>query len=45
MGKFAIGLVIGLLVGLVFAETLFPDGFSRAIELWAEQVRSHVPGN
>jgi len=44
MGKFVMGLLIGLLAGLIFAESLFPEGFSNAVAHWAEQVRSHVPG-
>jgi len=45
MGRFVTGLVIGLLMGLVFGESLFPDGFSRSVQHWADGVRSHVPGN
>jgi len=33
MGKFVAGLLLGLIVGLIFSENLFPDG-----------IRSHVPG-
>ena len=45
MGKFVGGLLIGLFVGLVFSETLFPDGFNSWMERQAETVRSHVPGH
>jgi hypothetical protein len=45
MGRFVIGLLIGLTLGLVFAENIFPDGFSHTVERWAEGIRSHVPGN
>ena len=45
MGRFIIGLLIGLTVGLIFAENLFPDGFNRTVERWAEDIRNHVPGN
>ena len=44
MGKFATGLLIGLLVGLAFADIIFPDGFSVAIERLGEQLRREVPG-
>jgi len=44
MGRFVAGLLLGLLAGLVFGENLFPDGFSRTVEHWADEVRSHVPG-
>ena len=44
MGKFVGGLVIGLIVGLVFSEMLFPDGFNSWVEHQAQDIRSHVPG-
>ena len=44
MGRFIGGLLIGLIVGLVFSETLFPDGFNRWVEQQAVDIRSHVPG-
>ena len=44
MGRFVMGLLIGLVIGLIFAENIFPDGFSHAVEQWGEHVRSHVPG-
>ena len=45
MGRFVVGLLIGLAVGLIFAENIFPDGFSNAVEHWAEQVRNQMPGH
>jgi len=44
MGKFVGGLLIGLVIGLIFSETLFPDGFNNTVQHWAEGVREHVPG-
>jgi hypothetical protein len=44
MGKFATGLLIGLLVGLAFADIIFPDGFSVAIERLGEQLPPRGPG-
>jgi len=45
MGKFVAGLLIGLLVGLIFSEQLFPDGFSAAVERWADHARGSMPGS
>jgi hypothetical protein len=44
MGKFVMGLIIGLLMGLVFADQVFPDGFNNAVSHWGERVRSKIPG-
>ena len=44
MGKFVGGLVIGLILGLVFSENLFPEGFNNWVQVEAQDVRSHVPG-
>ena len=44
MGKFVMGLVLGLLTGLVFADSLFPDGFPRALEHWSQNLQSQIPG-
>lgn len=44
MGKFVMGLLIGLMIGLVFSEQIFPDGFSNAVQHWGENVRSKIPG-
>jgi len=44
MGKFVAGLLIGLMVGLIFSETLFPDGFNSWVQREAQDLRSHVPG-
>ena len=44
MGKFAMGLLIGLMIGLVFSEQIFPDGFSNTVQHWGENVRSKIPG-
>ena len=44
MGKFIGGLLIGLIVGLVFSETLFPDGFNNWVQHEAQDIRSAVPG-
>jgi hypothetical protein len=44
MGKFVAGLLIGLIVGLVFSENLFPDGFDNWIQHEAQGIRSAVPG-
>ena len=45
MGKFAMGLVIGLMMGLIFSEELFPEGFSNAVQHWGENFRSQIPGH
>jgi hypothetical protein len=44
MGKFVGGLLIGLILGLVFSENLFPDGFDNWVQQQAADIRSHVPG-
>jgi hypothetical protein len=44
MGKFVLGLLIGLTVGLVFADSVFPDGFDAAVQRWGVQIRSEMPG-
>ena len=44
MGKFVLGLVIGLMVGLIFADNIFPEGFNAAAENWAGEIRSKIPG-
>ena len=44
MGRFFGGFLIGLIIGLVFSETLFPDGFNSWVEHEAQDIRSHVPG-
>ena len=44
MGKFVGGLVIGLILGLVFSENLFPEGFNNWVQSQVADVRSHVPG-
>ena len=44
MGRFVIGLCIGLMVGLVFANSIFPDGFNAYVEHWGQDVRNHIPG-
>ena len=44
MGKFVMGLLIGLLTGLIFADTVFPDGFPRAVEQWSGKLQSRIPG-
>jgi hypothetical protein len=44
MGKFVTGLLIGLMVGLAFADIVFPDGFPTAVERLGEHVRREVPG-
>lgn len=44
MGKFVLGLLIGLAVGLAFADTIFPDGFNATVQRWGEQIRSEMPG-
>ena len=44
MGKFVAGLLMGLMVGLIFSETLFPDGFNNWIQGEARDIRSAVPG-
>jgi len=44
MGRFVAGLLIGLIVGLIFSENLFPDGFNNWIQREAQDIRSHVPG-
>jgi hypothetical protein len=44
MRKFAIGLFVGLILGLVFSEDMFPDGFSSAVQGWGEHIRSQILG-
>jgi hypothetical protein len=44
MGKFVTGLLIGLVVGLAFADVIFPDGVGTAIERLGEHIRRQVPG-
>jgi len=44
MGKFVTGLLIGLLAGLIFADYVFPDGFSRAVEQWSTSLQHRIPG-
>jgi hypothetical protein len=44
MGKFVAGLLLGLIVGLIFSENLFPDGFNYWIQNEAQGIRNHVPG-
>ena len=44
MGRFVIGLVIGLMIGLIFSEEIFPEGFNNAVQHWAENLRSKIPG-
>ncbi|HKX65425.1 MAG TPA: hypothetical protein VJM78_08950 [Rhizomicrobium sp.] len=44
MGKFVGGLVVGLILGLVFSENLFPDGFNNWVQSQVEDVRRRVPG-
>ena len=44
MGKFVMGLIIGLMTGLVFADQVFPEGFNNAVQHWGEHVRSKIPG-
>jgi hypothetical protein len=43
LGRFAIGFLGGLFVGLVFAPVLFPDGVVSALQHWADNVRSSMP--
>lgn len=44
MGKFIMGLLIGLLTGLIFADIVFPDGFPHAVEQWSARILNHIPG-
>jgi len=44
MGKFIGGLLIGLIMGLVFSENLFPDGFNNWVQHQAEDIRNNIPG-
>ena len=44
MGKFVTGLLIGLLAGLIFADSVFPQGFPRAVEQWSRSLQSNIPG-
>jgi len=44
MGRFVIGLVIGLMVGLIFSDEIFPEGFNNAVQHWGENLRSKIPG-
>lgn len=44
MGKFVTGLLIGLLAGLIFADSVFPEGFPRAVEQLSGRLQSHIPG-
>lgn len=43
MGKFVLGLLIGLLLGLIFSEQFFPDGFSVAVQHWGDHLRTRMP--
>jgi hypothetical protein len=44
MGKFVTGLLIGLLTGLIFADTIFPQGFSHAVEQLSNKLQNRIPG-
>jgi len=44
MGKFITGLLVGLLTGLIFADMVFPDGFTHAVEQWSVRVQNRIPG-
>jgi hypothetical protein len=44
MGKFVTGLLLGLLLGLMFADVVFPEGFPHAVERWSTGVQSRIPG-
>ena len=44
MGKFVGGFLIGLILGLIFSQNLFPEGFNNWLQHQAEDIRSHVPG-
>ena len=44
MGKFVMGLVIGLVAGLIFANTIFPDGFFQWVQQFSSQVQHQIPG-
>ena len=44
MGKIIGGFLIGLIVGLVFSQTIFPDGFDHWVEQEAAGIRSNIPG-
>lgn len=44
MGKFVTGLLIGLLTGLIFADTVFPDGFPHWVEQFSSRVQNRIPG-
>ncbi len=44
MGKFITGLLIGLLTGLIFADTVFPDGFIHAVEQVSLQIQNRISG-
>jgi hypothetical protein len=44
MGKFVTGLLLGLLLGLMFADTVFPEGFPHAVERWSTGVQNRIPG-
>ncbi|HWU55555.1 MAG TPA: hypothetical protein VN175_08640 [Rhizomicrobium sp.] len=44
MGKFITGLLIGLLTGLIFADMVFPEGFTHAVEQLSARVQNRIPG-
>jgi len=44
MGKFVTGLLIGLLAGLIFADSIFPQSFSYAVQQWSIELQSHILG-
>jgi len=44
MGKFVTGLLLGLLLGLMFADVVFPEGFPHAVEQWSVGVQNRIPG-
>jgi hypothetical protein len=43
LGKATIGFFFGLIVGLMFAPIIFPDGLVSAMQHWADNVRSSMP--
>lgn len=44
MVKVIVAFLMGVAIGLVFADQVFPDGFNQAAQRWADDLRDRVPG-
>ncbi len=45
MGRFFGALLIGLVLGAIFAEFIFPEGFSAASQRWGYQIQRLLPNH